>query len=41
VAACTVEPDPDDIEGALLERLRRERGVSGDTVIAAALARAG
>jgi Fe-S-cluster containining protein len=38
VAACTVDPDPDDVEGALLERLHRERGFSGDTVIPAALA---
>jgi len=37
VAAYTVDADADAIEGALPERLHRERGVSGDTVIAAAL----
>jgi len=37
-AACTVEPDPDDVEGALLARLARETGRRGDTVIAAAIA---
>lgn len=38
VAASTVEPDPEDVEGALLERLRRESDVRGDTIIPAALA---
>jgi Fe-S-cluster containining protein len=38
VAACTVEPDPGDAEGALLARLERETGRRGDTVIAAAIA---
>jgi hypothetical protein len=36
--AGAVEPDADDVEVALLERRRRERGYFGDTVIPAALA---
>jgi Fe-S-cluster containining protein len=38
IAASTVEPDPHDVEGTLLERLHREDGTSGDTVIPAAIA---
>jgi Fe-S-cluster containining protein len=38
IPANTVEPDPDDVEGVLLERLQREGGACGDTIIPAALA---
>lgn len=37
VAACMVEPDPGDEEGALLELLR-QRGVVGETTVATAVA---
>jgi len=37
IGASAVEPDPDDVEGALLERLRRGTGACGDTIIPAAL----
>lgn len=39
VAAATVEPDPDDREGRLLE-LSAANGVAGDTTVAAAIATA-
>ncbi len=38
LAASAIEPDPDDVEDTLLERLHREDGTSGDTVIPAAIA---
>jgi Fe-S-cluster containining protein len=37
VEACRVEPDPDGLEGIILERLRREDGDDRDTIIAFAI----
>jgi Fe-S-cluster containining protein len=40
VAACAADPDPEDLESAILARMERA-GLSGDTVVAAALALVG
>lgn len=37
IAACEVDPDPDDLEGALLAELAEEGGPSGQTIVAFAL----
>ncbi|MEW6336204.1 MAG: YkgJ family cysteine cluster protein [Acidobacteriota bacterium] len=37
VPACAIDPDPGDLEGAILAQMDRE-GLSGDTTVAAALA---
>jgi len=39
--AATVDPDPDDAEGRLLDRLRDSAVQAADTVVAFVLARAG
>jgi Fe-S-cluster containining protein len=40
IAACEMNPDPDDIESVLLEKLEKDKGVSGDTIIAFVVAQA-
>lgn len=39
IAACEMNPDPDDIESVLLEKLEKETGICGDTIIAFVAAR--
>ncbi len=34
IAACEMNPDPDDLESGLLEKLEKDTGVRGDTIIA-------
>jgi len=34
IAACEMNPDPDDLESVLLEKLEKSTGVHGDTIIA-------
>ncbi len=41
IEACRIEPDPEDLEGKILERLRAKHAEEGETVIACALSRAG
>ena len=38
IAACEMNSDPDDLESVLLEKLEKETGVCGDTIIAFAMA---
>jgi Fe-S-cluster containining protein len=38
IAACEMNPDPDDLESALLEKLGKSTGVDGNTIIAFCLA---
>jgi len=38
IAACEMEPDPDDVEVALLEEIEKSTGVRGNTIIAFCLA---
>jgi Fe-S-cluster containining protein len=40
IAACEMNPDPDDIESVLLDKLEKETGVRGDTIIAFVVAHA-
>ena len=40
IAACEMNPDPDDLESALLEKLEKDTGVRGDTIIAFVVAHA-
>ncbi len=37
IAACEVDPDPDDLEGALLAELAEDGGLRGQTIVAFAL----
>ena len=39
IAACEMNPDPDDLESALLQKLEDSTGVHGDTIVAFCLAR--
>ncbi|HEV3206365.1 MAG TPA: YkgJ family cysteine cluster protein [Terriglobales bacterium] len=39
IAACEMKPDPENLEAALLEELRKTKGAGGETIIAFALAR--
>ena len=34
IAACVMEPDPDDLESALLKELEQSTGARGNTIIA-------
>jgi Fe-S-cluster containining protein len=38
IAACEMNPDPDDLESVLVKKLEKETGVHGDTIIAFVLA---
>lgn len=38
IAACEMNPDPDDLESRLLEKLEKNSGTRGDTIIAYVLA---
>lgn len=38
IAACEMNPDPDDLESVLQEKLEKDTGVRGNTIIAFALA---
>jgi len=38
IAACEMEPDPDDLEATLLRELEESTGVRGDTIVAFCLA---
>jgi Fe-S-cluster containining protein len=38
IAACEMNPDPDNLESAVLKELEKSTGVSGDTIIAFCLA---
>lgn len=38
IAACEMNPDPDDLESVLVEKLEKDTGVRGDTIIAFAMA---
>ena len=38
IAACEMNPDPDDLESVLLEKLEKDTGVCGDTIIAFVMA---
>ena len=40
IAACEMNPDPDDLESVLLENLEKDMGVRGDTIIAFVVAHA-
>jgi Fe-S-cluster containining protein len=37
IAACEMVPDPDDLESELLQKLERETGATGNTIVAFAL----
>jgi Fe-S-cluster containining protein len=39
IAACEMEPDPRNVEGALLEQLEKSTGVRGNTIVAFCLAK--
>jgi hypothetical protein len=38
IAACEMEPDPDDLESALLKKLEGSTGTRGNTIVAFCLA---
>ena len=38
IAACEMKPDPDNLEGVLLEKLEKGTGARGNTIIAYCLA---
>jgi hypothetical protein len=38
IAACELQPDPDDLESRLLEELERSTGSRGKTIVAFCLA---
>jgi Fe-S-cluster containining protein len=38
IAACEINPDPDDLESALLQELEKTRGAHGQTIVAYCLA---
>lgn len=40
IAACEMNPDPDDLESLLLDKLEKDTGVHGDTIIAFVVAHA-
>jgi Fe-S-cluster containining protein len=39
IAACEMDPDPDDLESKLLEKLEKSTGTRGNTIVAFCLAR--
>jgi Fe-S-cluster containining protein len=39
IAACEMEPDPDDLESELLKQVEKETGIAGNTIIAHCLAK--
>jgi hypothetical protein len=38
IEACEMNPDPDDLESSFLEKLEKDTGVRGDTIVAFVMA---